>query len=754
MSAAYSSLPTTNGNGHPYPPQRSTKDLLSRLTNTAPPTRIRRLCVFIAVLLSSSMLLIYLVYPSSFSSWSGSGSGSGSGSWWPGSGSGSGYGYNDYNDDLGNAEGGIGPDGPASPFFRDAHPALHARLFLARAQAEIKARGLSTCNGQLSGRMVEGYLDNAVPYCVPSSSAASDSSRSHAEEANGQQSAITCFPAGGASPGGSPNNWWPYPQAFCTSQSLAHTPGWGGGLGGRGEFTGGCEIGGAGEGLRTGMGTEVFLGREFKTDPTTPCTTTITHPVLFVPRQDRWNPFHVGEDLVTTFLALTLFSRSPSASSLAPSAEEKRLWSALPAAYSPSVVGGGGKGGGGGKEFERLATALASELRHTENLQLVFQDEYLATASLFAPLYDRIGAFPAWRWGGEGVDNTCLARAFHSVGAGASLLSGTNVGRTHTCASELVWGAGLWLRWMWGFEPLPISGPLGAAQHVYDERRRDGGIDVEGRAPVDTTTTTAAQVGDPIQVLFLSRQKFDEYTKHTASNHRLTGWQEARHIANEGALLAGLRKGLGELCRVATRVPGTDSSAHTPGTHDCAYTDADELPGSWGARIHPAEGRALGMRPVSASSPSAGSGSEGAPAAHEELPAGEGSANERRSHPRAVLVGGGANLTSRASPAPRALRFATLDPTTAALPAQLGAVGRADVVISVHAGALGLTLFMPTGRASVVELITSGAQGNWHFHNMAHMMGMEYVRLDVQKEVDVQKVVQAVRELVERRLRK
>ncbi|KAF7377885.1 hypothetical protein MSAN_00212100 [Mycena sanguinolenta] len=720
MSAAYSSLPTANGNG-----PNSTKDLLSRLTNTAPPTRIRRLCVFVAVLLSSSALLFYLVYPSSFPLPSGSGSGWGS-SWYGGSGSGYSGGYND--EALGNSEGGIGPDGPASPFFRDAHPALHARLFLARAQAEIKARGLDTCGGQLSGRMIEGYLDNAVPYCVPA-----ENNNALAEQASGLRSAITCFPAGAASPGSSPNHWWPYPQAFCTSQSLAHTPGWGGGLNVRGSFTGGCKIGDEGEGLKKGMEREVFLGSEFKEDPTTPCTTTITHPVLFVPRQDRWNPFHVGEDLVTTFLALTLFSRTPSLSPTSHSPEEQRLWTALPSSWGKQ------------DEFNRLASALASELHHTENLQLMFQDEYLPTASLFAPLYDRIGAFPAKRWGGEGVDNTCLTRAFHSVGAGASLLSGTRVGLTHTCASELVWGASLWLRWVWGFEALPARLDSLHNHAMYDERRRQV-ADLERRAPVDTTTQVAA--GDPIQVLFLSREKFDEYTKHTASNHRLTGWQEARHISNEGALLKGLREGLSGLCRVATKVPGT-TGTHTPGTHDCVFTDADELPGSWGVRMHPAEGRALGragMHPPHTSSSLKG----------------EGTANERRSPsnssfawaPRGRAHAARAREHNARAALPRAVRFAALDPTTAALPAQLGAVGRADVVVSVHAGALGLTLFMPTGRASVVEMITSGAQGNWHFHNMAHMMGMEYVRLDVQKEVDVPKVVQAVREVVERRLRK
>ncbi|KAJ7242896.1 hypothetical protein C8J57DRAFT_1334610 [Mycena rebaudengoi] len=94
----------------------------------------------------------------------------------------------------------------------------------------------------------------------------------------------------------------------------------------------------------------------------------------------------------------------------------------------------------------------------------------------------------------------------------------------------------------------------------------------------------------------------------------------------------------------------------------------------------------------------------------------------------------------------------TLDPTTTALAGQLGVVGRADVVVSVHAGALGLVLFMPTGRASVIELKTPSAGANYHFHNMAHMLGMQYVRVDVERTVDVAKVARAVTEVVAARL--
>ncbi|KAJ7248290.1 hypothetical protein B0H12DRAFT_724337 [Mycena haematopus] len=716
MSAAYAVLPTTNG----HPPQR-TKDLLARLTNTAPPTRIRRLLIFVAVVVLSASLLVYLYSPS-FS--------------FPGSGfksilPGGGY-YNDYKQEGlgGNSLGGVGPDGPNSPFFRDAHPALHARLFLARAQAEIRARGLDTCGGQLSARMVEGYVEGAVPYCAAPSLAGP---------------AVTCFPAGGAAAPSSPNKWWPYPQAFCTSEGLAHTPGWGGDVPVRGLFTGRCAVTNWGADLKSAMGREVFLGSEFAEDTTEPssCAETLTHPVLFVHRQDRWNPFHVGEDLVTTFLALTIFSRQPSASSSVPSAAEQHLWAALPASYAHAEVNTGTAKVNTANtrketEFTRLAASLAAQLTHTEGLQLVFQDDHLPTESLFAPLYDRIGAFaPRWT-GAEGLDTTCLTHTFHSVGAGASVPVTTNA--------------------------------------------NTNGQQAQG------------QVGEPVQVLFLSREKFDAYTKHT--KHKLTPWQDARHISNEGALVAGLRAGLAGLCRVVTGGGGAGmkegEATHAPGTNDCAYTDADALPGAWGVRMHAQEAHVLGVSSGAGSGSGSGgrggasgsgkdsggsgsggdtvaggsgSGSEsesGGGSAHTGVPPGEGTANERRwdstyisaNSSHAARAAPFINAPAPARPAPRALRFATLDPTTSALPAQLGAVGRADVVISVHAGALGLTLFMPTGRASVVELMTTGAMGNWHFHNMAHMMGMEYLRIDVQKNVDVPKVVQAVRELVERRLQK
>ncbi|KAJ7694851.1 hypothetical protein B0H17DRAFT_456702 [Mycena rosella] len=722
MSAAYTPLPTqADPNGHHYPPPR-TKALLARLVPTSgPPPRLRRLLLLVTVLALSSTLLVYLVFASSFSSlaplrdaynYYGSGGASG-GAGGPGNGGGA---WSDAGD-------------PRSPFFRDPHPALHARLFLGRAQAEIRRAKLDTCAGQLSAPMVDAYLAAATPYCTPRND----------DSNNTDVSSATCFPAH-AGPG-TPNQWWPYAQAFCASRNLAHTHGWGGDFPARGSFTGRCTVTPAGARLKIDMGREGFLGAEFRVEEEEEegegraCGETIDHPVLFVPRQDRWNPFHVGEDLVTTFLALTLFSRhiSPPSST---------TWTALSHSF-----------GTGARADAGLAGQLEAELVGAAGLQLVFLDDHLPTASLFAPLYDRIGAFVPRRTAAEALGEgapTCFRTAFHSVGAGASLLSATHVGRPYGCASELVWGAALWLRWVWGLE----GGAVAFDSSVYSEygaarnaRRGEAEWDGEGRGgevgvgvDVDVEKREWAPRAEPVQVLFLSREKFDAFTRHKNANHKLSQWQEARHIANEGALLAGLRAGLAGLCRVGTIGGGGTPPAGGVGAHECTYTDADAFPDAWGVRMHPREARALGLE---AARGGATSGHAPGEAAHDTHESTHDSAQGNTTHAaRAPLPRGAA----------RALRFATLDPTTSALATQLGAVGRADVVVSVHAGALGLTLFMPPGRASVVELVTVGSSGNYHFHNMAHMLGMQYVRVDVAKTVDVPAVVEAVRKVVEARL--
>jgi len=264
----------------------------------------------------------------------------------------------------------------------------------------------------------------------------------------------------------------------------------------------------------------------------------------------------------------------------------------------------------------------------------------------------------------------CFKEAWHSVGAGASLLSATGVGIEWNCASELVWASGLWLRWLWGMERLVDTG--------MEVGGMETGLDVSGNS---TTAMKEVETGRPIRVLYLSRAKQDTYAMHHSS---FSAWQASRHITNEPALLSHLRSTLSSLCSGLL-------------SHRCKYTDANISPALW--------------------------------TLDHALPS-------------------SSSLKTPLQP----IRFATMDPTTVTLPSQIRMMGHTDVVISVHAGALGLCLFMPTGRAAVVEIISPGADGNEHFHNLAAMLGMQYERVKTELNVDVNAVGNAVKKLVIERL--
>ncbi|KAJ7242893.1 hypothetical protein C8J57DRAFT_1726083, partial [Mycena rebaudengoi] len=280
---AYAVLPTSaNGlNGH-SPPHNNAKH--SWAVWSAPPTRVRRLLLLGAVLALSSTALIYYSVRE------------GGPEWWADSARG-GYAENinsNYNEEYEYVSAQT-PGENASPFFRDPHPALHAQRFLKQAQKEIRARrDLDTCGGKLGERMVDAYLASALSVCTPES-----------------PTQITCFPGGAAlkafdAPIDAQNAWWPYPQAPCISHNIAHPPAWGN----AGAFAGNCVRTELGARLATAMGREGWVGAGFEeTEATCPADKQVQHPVLFVPRQDKWNPFHVGEDIVTTFLALQIFGR-------------------------------------------------------------------------------------------------------------------------------------------------------------------------------------------------------------------------------------------------------------------------------------------------------------------------------------------------------------------------------------------------------------------------------------------------------------
>lgn len=96
------------------------------------------------------------------------------------------------------------------------------------------------------------------------------------------------------------------------------------------------------------------------------------------------------------------------------------------------------------------------------------------------------------------------------------------------------------------------------------------------------------------------------------------------------------------------------------------------------------------------------------------------------------------------------LRFAHLDPTVHALETQIHYVGHTTILVSSHGGALGLSLFLPPGEATVVELQVESVKGNWHFQHMAVETGQQYELLEITKTVDVDQVFRSVERWVRR----
>ena len=92
------------------------------------------------------------------------------------------------------------------------------------------------------------------------------------------------------------------------------------------------------------------------------------------------------------------------------------------------------------------------------------------------------------------------------------------------------------------------------------------------------------------------------------------------------------------------------------------------------------------------------------------------------------------------------VRFTSIDPTVHALETQVHYVGHTSVLISLHGGALGLSLFLPPGHATMIELQVKEVSGNFHFEHMAYEMGHVYEQVRITRRVDVDSVVRTVTE--------
>jgi hypothetical protein len=92
------------------------------------------------------------------------------------------------------------------------------------------------------------------------------------------------------------------------------------------------------------------------------------------------------------------------------------------------------------------------------------------------------------------------------------------------------------------------------------------------------------------------------------------------------------------------------------------------------------------------------------------------------------------------------VRFTSIDPTVHALETQVHYVGHTSILISLHGGALGLSLFLPPGEATMIELQVKEVSGNFHFEHMAYEMGHVYEQVRIDRKVEVNSVVRTVME--------
>jgi len=97
----------------------------------------------------------------------------------------------------------------------------------------------------------------------------------------------------------------------------------------------------------------------------------------------------------------------------------------------------------------------------------------------------------------------------------------------------------------------------------------------------------------------------------------------------------------------------------------------------------------------------------------------------------------------------REVRFGVVDPVAHALDTQIDLVGHTTILVGLHGGALGLSLFLPPGpSASIIEVQSSNVVGNYHFSTMAVEMGHHYTLVETGKEVNLDNIWTAVKDRV------
>lgn len=211
---------------------------------------------------------------------------------------------------------------------RDATPVASALRFLALAEAEVAALGLDTCGDELGRAMVDAAAQRRVVYCAGSSGGGrieeegdreggdegvtpgDEDYRAHLEAASRRDARVECMPfrplgsldarddSTDPSPSSASNSsnssdpdpdaivpeWWPGATPPCISQYLRPTQR----INQRHFVAPRCTLTRAGEALRHPP-PDAFVGTSI-VDEEARCKRVLGHTVVFVQRQDQWNP--------------------------------------------------------------------------------------------------------------------------------------------------------------------------------------------------------------------------------------------------------------------------------------------------------------------------------------------------------------------------------------------------------------------------------------------------------------------------------
>lgn len=165
-------------------------------------------------------------------------------------------------------------------FFRDSYPIRSALAFWDLAERQVDAKGLDTCDGQISRELVEAYHATRMTYCSPGNEFELAPINLTHTPLESPATYISCS-AVHRNPF---TKWWPYPAAPCISSNIRFVKG------DQRAYLGVCDVTADGQSLRSEMVGENFVGSDLTTVDEAECMERIDHTVMIIKRQDQWNP--------------------------------------------------------------------------------------------------------------------------------------------------------------------------------------------------------------------------------------------------------------------------------------------------------------------------------------------------------------------------------------------------------------------------------------------------------------------------------